>query len=176
MTLTEIIELVRKYARARAKLSGRCLLIQRAINRIKAENLPELRAASIAVRTAEDDLYREIDNSRDLFEKPKTLEVDDISFGLRKGKGTISWDDDDKLMERIRKNCSKDQIALLIRTKETPDKSALAKLPMADLRKLGVTLMTAGDNVFINAVESDAEKLALAFLKDDNDDKRETAQ
>ena len=163
MTITEIIELTRKYARARAKLHGRCMLIQRAINRLKAVNLPYLRANSVAVRTAEDDLYRAIDGHRELFDKPKTIVVDDIKVGLRKQKGTMSWDDDEKVLCRIKK-LFLDRADVFIHVKETPNKTELSKLTGAELKALGITITADTDVVVISSAESDAEKLAMLFI------------
>ena len=63
----------------------------------------------------------------------------------------------------------------MIRTVEEPVKDALAQLPAADLRKLGVQVEEAGDHVYIKAADSDVDKLVAAILKEGAVDEAEEA-
>jgi len=166
MTLNEIIELAHSYARARAKLIGRCGFIQTAINRLKRENLPDLRSASQSVATAHDNLARAILCSKELFQSPKTMVIDDIKFGLRKMKGKMAWADEEGVVQRI-KVYYPDTFKAMLHVKETPDKDALAKLTVAELRKLGVALTEDAEAITISAPENEAEKLAAAFIAEE---------
>jgi hypothetical protein len=165
-TIQEIIQLAHNYARARGKLIGRCSLIQRAINRLKSENLETLRKYADATGASYTALAAAIDQSRDLFASPKTLEIDGIKFGLRKAKGKMTWDDEEAVIRRIKMLPDHEAMGLL-RVKEAPDKAALERLPAAILKRLGVAIHEDSDAVLITSPESEVEKLAAAFLQEE---------
>jgi hypothetical protein len=163
MTITDLIDLAHQYARARAKLIGRCAIIQRAINALKRNNLPLLTRYSADLTACHQALAAAIEQNRALFIKPRTVEVEEIKFGLRKKKGTMDWKDDAGLVAKLKD--TRDDWPSLIRIKEVPDAAALAKLPADVLRKLGVTLTADSDEVTITTPPSKTEKLAAAFLQ-----------
>lgn len=88
-----------------------------------------------------------------------------MKVGYQKGKGTISFEDADSVVARIKKHLP-DQADVLIKLKETPVKDALAQLSAADLKKIGVTVSEAGDQVVIKPVDSEVDKMVDALLKD----------
>ncbi len=69
-------------------------------------------------------------------------------------------------MERIERIYD-DEIGTLVRTRKEPNKQALAELPAADLKKLGVTIVDAGDEVVIRPVDGDIDRLVDALMSDE---------
>ena len=59
-----------------------------------------------------------------------------------------------------------EQADTLIRTVEEPHKPALALLSVADLRRVGCTVVETGEAVVIKAVDSEVDKMVDALLKD----------
>ena len=57
-----------------------------------------------------------------------------------------------------------DQAEILIKTTETPVRKALAMLPAADLKKIGVVMEDEGDEIVIRAADSDVDKIISANL------------
>jgi hypothetical protein len=111
-------------------------------------------------------LSNAIEESPDLFIKPRTIIFHGIKIGLEKGKGKIEWSDDDQVVRLIEKNFP-EQVDILIQTKKKPLKKALANLSVQDLKKLGITVEDIGDIVVIRPVDSDVDKLVEALLKED---------
>lgn len=163
MNIEQIMEMARTFARARGRVVARCGFIQRAINRLKKDNLPALAHLCQGEAQIHGELHDAIDNNRQLFEKPRTIVVDDIRIGLRKQKGKLQWDDDEKLIERIKSQFVAPEA--LIRVKETPNTEGLAMLSGQELKKLGVTISEDSDVVVIAAVkDTEIEKVAQQFL------------
>ncbi|MDF1486722.1 hypothetical protein PY257_16355, partial [Ramlibacter sp. H39-3-26] len=56
------------------------------------------------------------------------------------------------------------------KTTQRPVKDALAQLPAADLKKLGISITDAEDEVIVRAVDSEVDKLVDALLKQAGDE------
>ena len=114
------------------------------------------------------DLKVGIEAAPKLFDKPRTRVMHGIKVGLQKGKGRLEWDDDERVIAKIRQHFT-DEIGVLVTTVEKPNKDTLQKLAVEDLKKLGVTVVGANDQVVIKPVAGDIDKLVDALLKDDDD-------
>ena len=125
------------------------------------------RALRLAVTRAH--LEAAIEANPECFNKPRTQVLHGVKFGLQKGKGALLWDDDVKVCKKIREFYL-DEIGLLIRTVETPNKEALEKLSASELKRLGVNTTDAGDKVLIKVAGSDVEKWMSAHSRSGNDD------
>ena len=87
-------------------------------------------------------------------------------MGFRKGTGGIDWSDDDQTVKLIEKHFPKTQAELLIKTTKKPIKKALADLDVADLKRIGCTVESTGDVVFIKPADSTVDKHVNALLKE----------
>ena len=96
---------------------------------------------------------------------PRTVAVDGIRFGLRKQPGTVEVGDEAKAIRRLRERFPS-RAEALIRVKETLDRSALRKLPAAELAQIGVTMEKATDEVTIAAASGDLDRVVAALLDD----------
>jgi hypothetical protein len=130
---------------------------------MKAE-MPKLRKALAAATEAESDLMAIINDSADLFTRPKSVIFHGIKVGFKKGAGKIEWDDPDHVVRLIKKHFA-EQADVLIITSEKPAKDALANLTAAELKKVGVTIEDTGDVAFARAVDGAVDKLVKALLK-----------
>uniref|UniRef100_UPI00248EC44C hypothetical protein n=1 Tax=Thalassobaculum salexigens TaxID=455360 RepID=UPI00248EC44C len=74
-----------------------------------------------------------------------------------------------KVVELIIKHLP-EQTESLIKVTETPVKSALANLPTADLKRIGVTVTQTGDQVYIAPTDSEIDKLVDALVKEAAED------
>lgn len=164
-TLKEIEELTGRFADARGALSSYVRMLERKIEDAKDAHLPRIKTALAKTKEAEARLRAAIEESEGLFERPKTQIFHGVKVGFQKLKGTISWEDGDKVVKFIVKFFT-DQKDALTRTKVTPDKDALAKLSAADLKKLGVSVTNDSDAVVIKPMDGEVEKIVNALLKD----------
>lgn len=100
-----------------------------------------------------------------LFSRPRTIALAGFKVGLQKGKGKVAFGDSDRVVAAIRKHLA-DEADSLIVTKETPDKTALAKLDARTLAKLGCTLTGTADEVVVKRLDTQADRLIDAIVKD----------
>ena len=162
--LGAIEKLTKDYADARGALSERVTALNDEIEAAKRRHLRDIKRRVAIAAEKEAELKAAIEAAPELFEKPKTLILHGVRVGFMKGKGQISWDDEGAVLMRIRKMFPVDADAYLS-IQVRPSKTALAALPAADLRKLGVTVIEVGDQVLIKPTDSDVDKLVTALLK-----------
>jgi hypothetical protein len=152
------------FAKAHALLAKKVTALQAGMDALRLKKLPAIRRAVNRAAEAEDALRALIEEHPECFEKPKTRVLAGVKLGYQKGRGALDYDDADAVVARIKKHLP-EQADVLIRAKEAPVKDALAQLPASDLKKLGVTLTEAGDQIVIRPADSEVDKLVDALLK-----------
>lgn len=163
-TMEDLTERARGLSEARARLCTLVQALNAGLEAMKANQMPEIRVAIEAAGAAWSALEAGIQSSPALFIKPRTVAAHGVTFGINKGKGTIEIDDAERTLALIRKHLP-EQAEVLIKTQHTPVKKALEQLPAADLRRIGVGLVEAGDQVVIRPAPSDVDKLVRALVK-----------
>lgn len=174
MSEIDYAKMAQDLALARSMLKQCVLQVEREMAATKIKGLPAIRRLAENAANKQAVLHDAIGGHPEEFVKPKTKILHGIRFGMVKKRGEIIWEDDDKVITYIKKNLP-DQVEMLIRTKETPVKGALAELPGADLKKMGVTVEKDRDEVFIKATDSEIDKIVEAILgkeKDQLDDQQ----
>jgi hypothetical protein len=166
MTLSEIEVLARQLADARLNLKEGLDELESEIAAIKKKFMPAIRRAIEKAAQRHETLRGAIEEVPDLFQKPKTVIFHGIRLGYQKGRGEIIWDDTAQVIKLIKKNFP-DSVDVLLKITETPIKTALAQLSVADLKRIGVTVVETGDEVFIKPTDSEIDKLINALLKDE---------
>jgi hypothetical protein len=163
------------YAKAREVLAERVANFEAEVQAVRKRLLPGIKTAAAAAADAQGELSGQVTTHPDLFIKPRTMTLRGIKVGFQKGKGKITWDDDDKVVAAIRRHFAQDLADTLIAKIERPVKDALAQLPAADLRRLGITVEEAGDHVYIKAADSEIDKLVAQILEEGAIDEAEAA-
>lgn len=163
-TLADIEKKTKTYADARDLLVERVRALKEELEQIKNEKLPGIKKTLAKVAEAEAALRAMLEESAALFEKPRTQIFNGVKVGYMKGKGKISWEDDEAVVKLIKKRFP-EQADVLTRTTTVPDKQALAGLTAAELKRLGVTVDESGDVVVIKPVDGEVEKTVAALLK-----------
>lgn len=134
-----------------------------AVAAVRKEHLPRLRKIAIDVKAMMTNLEDMVSRAGALFAKPKSRTVADIQFGFKKGRGKIEFDDEAKVIARIKAQ-RPDLVELLIATRETIVKDALGNLGADVLKKLGISVIEAGDAPFVKAKDADTDKLIALAL------------
>lgn len=99
-----------------------------------------------------------------LFAKsPRSVVVDGVRAGYRKGEGTLDWDDDEIVIKRIRALIP-DQAELLIRTEESLVVDGLAQLPGNSLQALGIRRVPGVDSPFVTIGSTELDALVKAIV------------
>lgn len=168
MTTYTVIDTITRraeaYATVRALLAEKVSALHDGIAALRKDHIPGIKRAVAKAAEAEAALRELVELHPDLFLRPKTQIFSGVKVGFVKGKGSISFEDADAVVARIKKVLP-DQADLLINTAETPNKAALAQLPVADLKRIGCSVTEAGDLVVVKPVDSDVDKLVTALLK-----------
>lgn len=167
-TLEKIEKLTREYANARESLANTVRMLETKIETIKRQYLPTIKRQVGIAKEKKANLFSAIEESPELFVKPRTVIFAGVKVGYEKGKGKIEWESDDQVVRLIRKHFP-DQEEVLIKKIEKPIKKALANLSVADLKKIGVTVEETGDVIVIRPTDSEVDKLVEALLKDNEE-------
>ena len=163
-TLEDLTRSALALSEARHQLGTMVQALNAGLEALKADQMPEIRAAIDVATAAWAELEAAIQASPGLFVKPRTVAAHGITFGIQKSKGSIHVPDSDRTVLLIRKHLP-DQAAVLITTKEAPVKKALEQLSAADLKRIGVHVGEAQDTVVIRPAPSDVDKLVKALVK-----------
>jgi hypothetical protein len=169
-TMNEIDRLARDYRESRDALAVEIRALERAIAAIKVKHAVTLRRLLGAAANRLAKLETAIDESRDLFVKPKTVVLHGLKLGLQKGKGGLDWEDDATVVKLIRKHLP-DQFDTLVKVEETPLKTPLSQLEVATLKKLGIEVKGTGDVVLVKPTDADVDKLIKKLAGDAADAK-----
>jgi len=162
--MTEIEQLTREYAMARAVLRERVEALEAEIEALKRRRLPAIRKAAETASARQGLLHDAIAEAPELFQKPKTVVFHGVKVGFQKGKGEIRWDSSEQVVKLIRKHLP-EQADALIRVVERPVKTALAQLPAGELKKVGVTVVETGEQVVIRSTDTEIDRLVNALLR-----------
>ena len=162
--LTDIEKRAKAFADARLETAGIVTVLNTAIEELKRYNLPALKRSIAKVAERHENLKAIIDANPQFFVRPKTLVFHGVKLGFAKGKGGIQFDDSEQVVKLIRKHLP-EQADVLIITKETPAKDALAQLTAAELKKIGCTVVNTGEQVVIKPADSAVDKLVDALIK-----------
>lgn len=165
-TLKDIESLTREYADYYQQLAADVEILEAAIRTIKKKALPSIKRAAERAAVAKETLKAAIEEAPQLFDRPRTRLFHGVKVGLQKGKGETQIPNEEKTIELIRKHFE-DQAEILIKTEETVVKKALANLTAVDLKRIGVNVIEAGDQVVVKVADSEIEKMVDALFKDE---------
>jgi hypothetical protein len=165
-SLAEIEQATKLYADNRELLILRVQELHDRIEELKREHLGDIKTAAEDTANAKGSLEALIDDSRNLFVKPRSIIISGIKVGLQKGKGGIEYEDEAAVIRLIRKHLPEEQHELLIRVVEKVIKKNLGDLDVATLKKIGVMVQGTGDVVLVKPVDSDVDKIVNAMLKE----------
>ncbi len=165
-TLTEIERATREYAAARNVVSERVQRLNDEIEALKRRFLPGIKSAVQTAIERQASLKAEIEESPELFKKPRTVPFHGIKVGYQKQKGKVEWEDSSFVVLRLKK-LFPDNWQDYVKITEKPVKSALSELSVAELKKIGVTAEETGDVVLIKPTDSDIDKIVAALLKEE---------
>ncbi len=172
--LTDIDKRARAFADARAEVAAVVTVLNDGIDALKRESMPALKRGIARVAERHDHLRGIIEANPQLFTKPKTVVLHGVKVGFAKGKGGISFDDPAQVVKLIRKHLP-EQADVLIITKESPAKDALAQLSAAELKKIGCTVVNTGEQVVIKPADSEVDKLVDTLIKGATETEAEAA-
>lgn len=164
VTMDQIEEGARCFAGDHARLVDKVMALEDAVAELKRRHLGGIRRAVERAAASEEALRSLVQAAPELFVKPRTLVLHGVKVGWVKGKGALDITDAERTVQLIRKHLP-ELADTLIRVVEQPHKPALLTLSVADLKRIGCTVIDAGDAVVVKPVDSDISKLVDALLK-----------
>lgn len=164
-SLGNIEVLTKNYSDSYSKLSDKVKELNDEIDSVKRKHMRYIKSFAEDALEKKSLLSNAIEESKDLFEKPKSIILHGMKVGLQKGKGKITIPDEEKTILLIRKNLS-DQADILIKTEEKLVKPALNNLTAGELKRVGLNLVESTDEVLIKPTGSDIDKIVNALLKE----------
>jgi len=164
-TLPEIERRTKLFADAHEALAAEVRLLNDKIEAAKREHLADIRRLVGRCAERHAALRADVEAAPDLFTKPRTHIFHGIKVGWQKQKGSIQIPDPRRTIDLIYKHMS-GLADTLIRTTETPDKTAIADLPMREAKMIGIEIVDATDEVVIKPTDSDVDKVVNALLRE----------
>lgn len=134
-----------------------------ALQALQDDRMDDIRACITAAEQAWKALEASIQAHPEQFVKPRKVQAHGIVFGIEQTKPKLDIADEDKTVALIRK-LMPEQAEVLITTVEKPVKAALMTLPAAELKRLGVSLIAAKDQVVIRPADGEVDKLVKALI------------
>lgn len=165
-TMAQIEDATKRYSAARVVLADICGAFNQELAGAKSRYMGRLKKAVAAAKEREAELSGLIEQSTELFVRPKTVVFHGVKIGLQKAKGKLEFDDADQVLKLIRKYFP-DQADVFINTTEKPAKDALAQLTAAELKRLGISVVESGDQILIKDTTGEVDKMVEALLKDE---------
>ena len=143
-----------------------CNTLQETIEATKRAAAPKIKRLAQAVQTGRAALADTVSGNRHLFERPRSRTMHGWKVGIEKGRGKVTWADDERVVDLITRHMA-DRLDDLVRTKRTPDRGAIGKLSVEELRRIGCSISDTDDQIVVRPVATDAEKLVSGFLNGD---------
>lgn len=169
MKMKKIVKLAERFARLRSKVSTIVSKINEAQQKAVNSNRDALRKAVNQANEAQHNLGMAIKLNPELFEKPRTINVDGIKLGMTTKVGRVEIVDEDALIQRIQENHPK-LVESLIVFKKSIDKDALNKLDDDIITDLLLTRAKDDPHsVLIKPTDSAVDKLVARLLEDPNE-------
>lgn len=137
---------------------------------VTRKHRPALREAFAKCEGAQAALHTEIQANPDLFVKPRTFTLHGVKVGFAKGKGRLVIVNEAKTIELAKKHLDPEQVALVVRVTEAINKKAAAGLTAAELKKIGMHIEEASDEVVLSFVDSALDVLLARLLEQSKDD------
>lgn len=125
-----------------------------------------LDAAAEEEAAAKAELQNLVEGAPQLFSKPRSITVDGVKCGYRKGEDTLDWDDEESVIRRLRALDLLTLNPVLVRVNESINVAALTELDGNELRRAGVRRIPGVDQSFVSFTDTDVEKMVKAILAD----------
>lgn len=172
LEMLNIEQLTHDYRLAYDDLADEMLELKADLDEAHRKRRQAIKARLARVAKHRETLRQALKNNPQLFEKPRTTVFDGIKVGLTKKRGKVQFDDEEKVIQRIKKLLPEDQAELLIRRgKESVHKPAVYDLAAADCKRLGIRIEDDSDEPVIKPADTDIDKMIESLLSDfDNDD------
>ncbi len=169
LKLADIEVFTNEYAKKRQLVVELADTMRQEMEAVKRKHITELKIRVASAAEKKQELSNVLEANKELFDKPRAHIFNGIKVGFQKQKGTITWDDTDKVVELIKKNFP-DLVDTMLKIETSPVKASLEQLSVSDLKSIACTMEGSGDKLLIKPVDVNVDKLVEALLKDESKD------
>jgi hypothetical protein len=175
-TLGEIEQLTKAWADAQDSLVETVQGLEDAVESLKRQYLPALKRQVGIAAAKKAELKNAIEDSRDVFRRPKSLVIHGVQVGFAKAKDEVVVEDEDLTVALIEK-LFPDSMDLYIKIKKSVKKRAVKDLSELEQKSIAVKVERPGEVVVIKSMDSQIKKYVDKLLKekDEEDDIQEGA-
>ncbi len=166
LKLTDMEVFTKEYANARQAVAEEYDAMHREMEDAKRNHITTLKQRVTLAAEKKQQLANAIEANKTLFEKPKTQVFNGIKIGYRKQLGEITWEDNDKTVELIKKHFP-NMVETMLRTKTVPVKASLETLSAADLKRIACSVGNDSEEMVIKPMDANVDKLVEDLLRDD---------
>lgn len=163
VTLVTIEQSCAKLASARSALNAKLVELQSEMDAARRRRIKNIRKAIAKVEELTEATRDLVASAPQLFEKPKSALLAGIKVGYQQSKPRLDIPDVDETLLRIQRLMPA-TAGTYIQTEEKPIRAALAQLPAAMQKRLGVTLIEGEDEVIVRPQDTDLEGLCKTLL------------
>ena len=163
MTIIEIQQLTEAFSREHRALSVIVQTVEAELAAVRKRYLRRImdQVALTVARKAE--LLAALEQSKELFDKPRTRVFAGVKVGYRKLEGKIVIADPEKTVDKLYEMFPETANTYVVIT-HTPSKEAIASLDAATLKKLGVQVTADTDAVVVKTLDCEIEKRVSSLL------------
>ena len=168
--MAEIEQRAKVYADLRLRLDRCVAAIREGMRKVQDKHIDDLRAVHAEIGAAHDALQELVKAHPELFQRPKSVAFHGVTVGYRKEKGRLEVEDEARVIQRIERHMPEQLDRLAPAGGRKLSKTALAELPAADLKRLGVTVTADDDVPFVkgpqDALDKAVEQMLSAYAKE----------
>lgn len=163
VTLVTIEQSCTKLASARSALNAKLVELQTEMDAARRRRIKNIRKAIAKVEELTQATRDLVAAAPDLFEKPKSTLLAGIKVGYQQSKPRLEIPDVDETLLRIQRLLPA-TAGTYIKTEESLIRAALAQLPAAMQKRLGVKVVEGEDEVIVRPQDTDVEVLCKTLL------------
>ena len=171
MSLLDVEQKTKNYSEHYSELSTTISDMEKEIKEVHDKYRKQIKSGITELKSASELLRSSIESNKEYFDKPKTQTWFGIRVGYGKGKGKKEFDNE--VTVKLIKKHFPDKSDSLIKITEKVISKALDTLSVVDLKKIGVEIEAAGDEIVIRHVDNEIEKIIdkiLTSTKENADD------
>lgn len=167
--LADMQKRAERLSQQRDELARHFQALQTDLDNAKKPHMATIKTVARRVAKEHAELVALVEANPELFVKPRTHVVEGIKFGYQAARGSLVWEDDEKVCNRIfglaeAGTITAEEADLCVATTMKPVAEALRRLDPKLLTRMGVRIEGDGDKVLVKSVDSSIEKAVNAVI------------
>lgn len=167
MSLLDVEQKTKNYSEQYSELNSLISDMEKEVKEVHDKYRKQIKSGITKLKASSEQLRNTIEANKEFFDKPKTQTWFGIRVGYGKGKGKKEFDNEVTI--KLIKKFFPDKADSLIKITEKVISKALDSLSVTELKKIGVEIEAAGDEIVIRHVDNEIEKIIDKILSSSKD-------